>query len=147
MGFKPRTRPTPEPSVGEFMAPLPFTIDATLSLAEAYKRMREHRIRHLPVTSDGVLVGIVSIHDLHLIETLSEIDPHTVPVQNAMTDRPVLVSPDEPLRRVAGRMIDRKIGSVLVVEDGELRGIFTTIDALRALRRAYTRPYPSESRI
>ena len=37
--------------------------------------MREHGIRHLPVMDGDNLVGIVSLRDLLLIETLADVIP------------------------------------------------------------------------
>jgi CBS domain-containing protein len=42
----------------------------------------------------------------------------------------VLVSPDDSVRQTVKRMIDRKIGAVLVAENGHLVGIFTERDVM-----------------
>ena len=42
-------------------------------------------------------------------------------------------SGESPLDEVADAMIDRGCGSVIVTEDGTIRGIFTSTDALYAL--------------
>ena len=42
----------------------PATVDAGASLVAASARMREANVRHLPVTRDGAVVGVVSIRDL-----------------------------------------------------------------------------------
>ena len=46
---------------------------------------------------------------------------------------PYTVAPDAQLREVARTMAERKIGSAVVVDGGEVTGVFTTTDALRAL--------------
>jgi acetoin utilization protein AcuB len=121
------------PRIGQFMTPLPHTIEFDQPLARAHELMRKHLIRHLPVMQNGKLLGLISIRDLHLIETLRDVDPEEVPVEDAMTEEPYTVSPDEPLDEVAAIMADYKLGSALVVEAGQVKGIFTTVDALRAL--------------
>jgi acetoin utilization protein AcuB len=50
-----------------------------------------------------------------------------------MAEEPYTVSPEEPLDVVAAIMADHKIGSAVIVDCGEVQGIFTTVDALRAL--------------
>jgi acetoin utilization protein AcuB len=50
-----------------------------------------------------------------------------------MAGEPYTVAPDAPLEEVATRMADRKLGSALVVDRGSVVGLFTTVDALRAL--------------
>lgn len=121
------------PRIGQFMTPLPHTIEFDQPLARAHELMRQHHIRHLPVMQNGKLLGLVSIRDLHLIETLRDVDPDEVPVEDAMAEEPYTVSPDEPLDAVAAIMADHKLGSAVVVEGGRVQGIFTTVDALRAL--------------
>lgn len=121
------------PRIGQFMTPLPHTIEFDQPLTRAHELMRTHHIRHLPVMQNGKLLGLVSIRDLHLIETLRDVDPDEVPVEDAMAEEPYTVSPDEPLDAVAAIMADHKLGSAVVVEGGQVQGIFTTVDALRAL--------------
>jgi acetoin utilization protein AcuB len=121
------------PRIGQFMTPLPHTIEFDQPLARAHELMRMHHIRHLPVMQNGKLLGLVSIRDLHLIETLRDVDPDEVPVEDAMAEEPYTVSPEEPLEAVAAIMANYKLGSAVVVEGGQVQGIFTTVDALRAL--------------
>jgi acetoin utilization protein AcuB len=43
------------------------------------------------------------------------------------------VPPDAALRSVAREMAKRKLGSAIVTEGNRVQGVFTTVDALRAL--------------
>jgi acetoin utilization protein AcuB len=95
--------------------------------------MREHRVRHLPVLDGGVLVGIVSDRDLRFIETLRDVDPETVLVEEAMTPEPFFAAPDALVKDVADQMARHKYGCAVVMEGAKVVGIFTTTDALRAL--------------
>ncbi|MCS6916007.1 MAG: CBS domain-containing protein [Myxococcales bacterium] len=121
------------PQVKQYMTPSPHTVRSDLPLAEAHRIMREHQIRHLPVLSGGELCGIVSQRDLHLIETLQDVDPEQVPVEDAMSQDVYTVSPDAPLQQVAAHMAQHRIGSAVVVDGMKVVGIFTSIDALAAL--------------
>ncbi len=57
-------------------------------------------------------------------------------VRQIMSRDPATVGPDEPLVRVARLMRDRRIGSVIVVEDGQVVGIITERDLVyRAVER------------
>lgn len=122
-------------TVAEFMTKSPHTIGDDQPLARAHEMMREHRIRHLPVLHGGKLVGVVSLGDLHLIETLGDTDPEKVAVEDAMTPEPFVVQPDADLREVAAAMADHKYGTAIVAKGTKIVGIFTTTDALRALTR------------
>lgn len=50
--------------VSEIMTSPVKTCDPTDDLQELMTRMTEHRIRHLPVESDGALTGMISIGDV-----------------------------------------------------------------------------------
>lgn len=125
----------PGEAIKDFMTPSPHTIRNDQPLGAARQLMREHGIRHLPVLQEGRLVGILSERDLHLLETMTDLDLLRIPVEDAMTQEVFAVGPDEPLARVIERMSRQKIGSAVVVEGRDVVGVFTTIDALRVLRR------------
>ena len=122
-----------EPTIESFMTPTPHSIGPKQTLQVAHDLMRNHGIRHLPVLEGGRLVGILSERDLHLVETLRDVDPQEVTVDEAMTLDPYSVGPRAFVRQVASEMAERKHGSAVVMKDGRVVGIFTTIDALRAL--------------
>ncbi len=124
---------TKRPIVEQYMSRSPHTIDRSGTLDEAHKLMRKFDIRHLPVLSEGDLVGLLSIRDLHLLETLKDIDSSVIPVSDAMTERPYVVRPDASIREVAAMMAANKYGSVVVTDEDKVVGIFTTTDALIAL--------------
>jgi acetoin utilization protein AcuB len=104
-----------EPTVDRYMTPSPHTIGQDEPLSAAHEIMRAHAIRHLPVLDGRALVGLVSLGDLHLLETLDGVDPAEATV------------------REAAEMAARKISSAVVVEDARVVGIFTAVDGLRGL--------------
>ena len=121
--------------VGRHMSAAPLTVGAEETLAVAHRLMRAKRIRHLPVLRGGKLVGILSQRDLMLIETLPDVDPATIPVEDAMTTEVFAVSPEAPLAAVAARMAERKLGSAVVMKGDRVVGLFTATDACRTLAR------------
>lgn len=121
------------PKVYKYMTPSPHSIGREQTLAQAHTIMRANHIRHLPVLDGGVLVGLVSERDLRFIETLRDVELAVVKVEEAMAPDPYFVNVDTPVRDVAAMMIEHRYGSAIVVDKGHVVGIFTTIDALRAL--------------
>ena len=119
--------------MGIHMSAVPYLIRPDETISDAHQAMREHRIRHLPVVDGRRLVGIVSDRDLHLVETLRDVDPCVVRVDEAMTPGPFTVGPRTSLANVARSMAKAKYGSAIVVDRGRIVGIFTTTDALDAL--------------
>jgi acetoin utilization protein AcuB len=75
-----------------------------------------------------------------LIESLPDVKPDEVPVEDAMVQDVFTVSPDTPVAEAVETMIERKLGSAVVSENDRVVGVFTTIDALTALHRLLERP-------
>lgn len=120
-------------TVREYMSVAPVVVSSDRTLAEAHRLMRDRNIRHLPVVDAGRLVGVVSQRDLYLLETLKGVDAGVETVGEAMASEPYSVPPDAPLEEVAAAMAEAKYGCAVVVDRGAVIGLFTTVDALRAL--------------
>jgi acetoin utilization protein AcuB len=119
-------------TVQRYMTVNPTVISSHRTLSEAHQTMREHGIRHLPVVDAGKLVGVVSQRDLYLLETLHGVDATSETVEEAMTPEPYTVPPDASIEEVAREMAQHKYGCAVVLDNGKVVGVFTTVDALRA---------------
>jgi acetoin utilization protein AcuB len=120
-------------TVADYMTPHPHTIGRDISLAVAHEMMRQHHIRHLPVLDGGSIVGLVSQRDLYFLESIDEVDLSRVTVEEAMTESPFVVKPEASLRDVVEEMTAHRYGTAIVAEGARMVGIFTAIDAMRAL--------------
>ncbi len=120
------------PQVQKFMTPMPHTIGQEVVIGKALDMMREYRIRHLPVTSGGTLVGMLTDRDVKLATSFK--DSISLTVEGVMTPEPFTVLPEAPLNRVVSEMAEHKYGSAVVQQaNGKIVGIFTAIDGLRVL--------------
>lgn len=120
------------PLIEKYMSTSVHTIGSDQTLRRAEEIMREYRIRHLPVLEGGQLVGILSDRDVKLVESLKDVDPNEVTVSEACNQDMYTVSPKAPLNEVCAEMALHKYGSVLVLDNKKLVGIFTWVDALNA---------------
>ena len=103
-------------------------------LEAAVELIQEHLIRRLPVMDGETLTGIDSDRDLSVIESLLPDEWASICVAEAMTPEPYTVPPDAALWEVARRMASEQLGCAVVLgEQGEVLGLFTTTDALRVL--------------
>jgi acetoin utilization protein AcuB len=121
------------PTVQKYMSTSPHSIGRDQTLAQAHTLLRTNHIRHLPVLDGGQLVGMLTERDLALVETLKDVDPKKVTVEDAMSTEVYTVSPDAPLDEVVGEMAEKKYGSAVVMQNHKVVGIFTTVDACRTL--------------
>src|SRR5690348_17223174 len=124
--------------LNELMHSRVVTIDSHESASAAWSQMRRHRIRHLVVTSDDALAGVISERDLggrHGEEVRKGRS-----VEDMMTTRVVSGTPKMTLREAANLMRGRMIGSLPVLDDGKLVEIVTATDVLDELGRGSTRP-------
>jgi acetoin utilization protein AcuB len=134
------------PTVEQFMTHAPHTIGHHQTMAAAHQIMREFGVRHLPVLDSGKLVGIVSQRDLLLMETLKDVDPEEVEVSEAMSLDAYAIGPRSSVRKVAAEMAEHKYGCAVVMDKDRVIGVFTTVDALRALSRLLEEQRQSASR-
>jgi acetoin utilization protein AcuB len=116
------------------MTAFPYAVDAAASVEQAREFMREHRIRHLPVTEGGKLVGLVSDRDIKLMLGPDFAYPgeKELKVRQVMVREPYIVDLEARLDEVLRHMAEHQLGSAIVTRDGKLAGVFTTTDACRS---------------
>lgn len=115
-------------TIATYMTKQPWSVQIDDSVIVAKHMMAERRIHHLPVLNAGKLVGMVTERDLvqsaardtstveHLMHAAVEVDART-----ALSD-------------VLDTMVVRERDAVVITRDGKIEGIFTAMDAVRALR-------------
>lgn len=123
--------------VGDLMTPNPTTAPPTLSVLEARELMRSQRIRHLLVTEDEKLVGIITDRDIrqNLPSQATSLSVWEVnyllgrlTVGEVMTRTVITVDPERPATDAAQIILDHKIGALPVLEGHRVVGILTESD-------------------
>ena len=117
-------------TLDRYMTRHPHSIRVDETLATAKRMMAHLRVRHLPVLEAGNVIGIVSERDVAFAERAGA---GAKKVSDACVEEAYAVDIDTSLFVVATTMAEKKIGSAIILEDGKLAGIFTTVDACRAL--------------
>jgi acetoin utilization protein AcuB len=129
-------------TIRDIMTQSPRVIEARADSAVAVALMDEHDVRHLPVVDDeGRLVGVLSERDLRRARALLDCAPGEVgPEVVALCSTEVLsFGPDEPIEAATAAMADRKLGSAVVVDAGEVLGIVTCVDVCRCVTQLVTK--------
>ena len=127
--------------VRDLMSSEVVTVGRNDPVSVADERMEAHRIRHLPVLDDdGELAGIVSRRDVFrtaLRRTLGYGEAAQdklfglLRVKEVMTNEVETAAPGDPLADAARRMLEKRIGALVVVEGGRVVGILTEGDFVR----------------
>jgi len=122
------------PTLKTAMTPFPYSVDLGASFDEASQLMGHHNVRHLPVTDNHNVVGVITDRDMtsamHVHSKSG--DAGVLNVKDLYIADPYVVSVDEPLDNVLLTMAERHIGSAIVTKAGKLVGMFTSVDACRS---------------
>jgi len=123
-----------EPLLKTYMTPFPYSVNIDAPIGDARMKMMEHDIRHLPVTRNNELVGVISDRDIKLIlgPEIGSPNPAEVTVEEASIEDCYSVDMNTQLLPVLRHMTDHHIGSAVVTSNGRIAGIFTMLDACRA---------------
>jgi CBS domain-containing protein len=125
----------------------PVAIPPSSRAIDALRAMSKGGFRHVPVTEDGAVKGVVSRGDLKGMEfeeyRWQSVGPARASagnfrevVQIVKGQRPLLATEDDTVQHACRSMWRRKSGSILVVDmQQRLSGIFTGRDAVRVLAR------------
>jgi len=115
-------------------------VSANTSLGEAMKTMVNTGVRRLPIVKGDIVAGMLSCKDIvgfigsHKIfavlkqKTVDEL--LNLPVSDVMRTNVLTISPDADIGEAASIMNVKKVGSLLVIQDGKLKGIITARDIL-----------------
>jgi len=131
-----------EEQVDKIMTRDVITIDEKTSIAKAIKTLAENKISHLPIMKDGKLVGIVSTHDIaakilfaRVRVTTGErvgerIKSLSIPISNLMSYPVLTVRKGTSISDCARMMIEKGVGSLVVIDNRSIIGIVTRKDIL-----------------
>lgn len=127
-------------SVRTWMTPSPITIGPDDTVMDAYRLMKSHHIRRLPVLDGEKLVGVITITDVRgiapmgALPILEENDlAAQTEIRRVMTLSPFTISPEESLGEAARLMMKHKISGLPVLEEDELIGVISEADIFRSV--------------
>ena len=132
-------------TVKTIMTKTPQTIDADRSVGAVLNMIREFGISHVPVTTNGKLVGLISIQDVieyvgqpKLRQTKGEnvgekIPLISIPAKGIMTKPVITISPGKSMREASKKMQDHNISSLVVTKNEKIVGIITKLDFLEPI--------------
>ncbi len=124
-----------KPTILAVMTPFPHSIEEHKPVGAAKKMMEDDTLQHLAVTKNGKLVGLLTHRDIRLMEAIRKDMPEDTELQvkDVCERDPYVVDTHARLDHVALHMASAQLDSALVLREGKLAGIFTSVDACRVL--------------
>ena len=120
----------PALTVDDVMTTPVMAVDQDSSVNDAYRIMLRYGHSALPVTREGRLFGLITRKDLDKAQLHGYGEAQ---VKEFMTEGVITVPSGASIEEVHRTMVVHNIGRLPVVAQGELRGIVTRTDLLRAL--------------
>lgn len=120
--------------IDSVMSPCPYTVDANLPVVEGKQMMESMDFRHLLVSDNDTLLGILTLSDVELaLAVRKELEP--IPSAGQVCAKRFVVVPrDSKVAHVAKEMAQEKLDCAVIIDEEEKAvGIFTTTDACRVL--------------
>ncbi|WP_033961448.1 CBS domain-containing protein [Psychroserpens jangbogonensis] len=120
-----------------------IAVNRTDDLETAETLFKQHHIRHIPVVSGDVIIGMLSYTDLLRIsfadalnEDETEVDTvvyNMFTIDQVMSKNVVTVNSETSIKEVAGIITKNEFHALPVVDNGELVGIVTSTDLINFL--------------
>ncbi len=123
--------------VGQIMSVPLHTIPSHKLMLDASHVMEQQGVRHLCVAKGEEIVGLISIRDLVRFFVyaesgpIRELDNVYRPLSVLMQTAIETIDCDAPVQQAAQQMTTKKVGALLVRQDGELKGIVTERDLVQ----------------
>jgi len=114
----------------EIMKQRVISVQASVTVAQAARKMKAEQISILPVCDDyGRAIGVVTDRDIVLRACAAGLDAETTPVEQIMTQQPVRCSPDATLAHAEKLMLTHRTHRVLLADqEDKLVGLITLAD-------------------
>jgi CBS domain-containing protein len=130
-------------SVKEYMSNKVVTASPDISVHEATRTMIEKGFRRIPIVKEDVLLGIVTASDIMRYLGSGEIfqklmtgdvsDAFQVPLKSLILRDIIWTNSGIDIGEAAALMLKNKVGALPIIDDGELCGILTERDIIKAL--------------
>lgn len=130
-------------SIKEYMSNKVVTASPDISVGEATRTMIEKGFRRIPIVKEDVLLGIVTASDVMRYLGSGEIfqklmtgdvsDAFKVPLKSLILRDIVWTNSSIDIGEAAALMLKNKVGALPIIDNGELCGILTERDIIRAL--------------
>lgn len=127
--------------LNEIMTSQVISVNSEESLDSAEQLMKKNHIRHLPITKDGKLTGMLSLTDLQRLsfaDSFSEMDQNRdsaiyemFTISQVMTHHPIFVDINDGMVKALHILSEKEFHALPIVDGDTLVGIITTTDIIK----------------
>jgi len=103
--------------VFDIMTPGVAAVDADTNLLDAAKQMKEKDIGLLPVMSGDRILGVLTDRDLVIRAVAEETDLKKTKVSDIVSDKPVVIHPDDTVDHAAKMFAQHQVRRIIVVDE------------------------------
>ena len=134
---------TTSKTIKEYMSNKVVTASPDISVGEATRTMIEKGFRRIPIVKENILLGIITASDIMRYLGSGEIfqklltgdvsDAFLVPLKSLILRDIIWTNSGIDIGEAAALMLKNKVGALPIIDDGELCGIITERDIIKAL--------------
>ena len=117
-------------TVGDMMSKPVISVPLNMPVRDVIEQMYGSRHLGFPVVDRGVLVGMITVADVHKMNPL---DREAMQVRDVMSRDPATLPPGAPVEDALRIMSVQNTGHIPVIENGELVGIVTREDIMKVI--------------
>lgn len=138
-------------SIKEIMTTSVISVHPDDTIAIVRDKIIQHKVHHMPVLENGVVVGMISMNDIHKMEhqftQFNNPEAHvannqlfnTMLAKEIMSTPVITVNENENVKKVVDIFLENMFHALPVVnQGGELTGIVTTFDLIRHSLDSYS---------
>ena len=111
--------------------PEPYLLDADLSVTEAARFLREHRIGGAPIVRDGELVGFASERDIVFRVVAEKKDPDATKVADVMSSPVTTATAEDTVEECEKMMRSAHVRHLPILLDGKVVACLSLRDLLQ----------------
>lgn len=128
--------------ISKIMATNLVTLSSKDDLLTAEKLFVKHKIKHIPVVKNKVIIGMLSYTDLQRVsysdvsddeKSIDSFVYNTFSIEQVMAKNIVTVAPHATIKEAAELLTKKGFYALPIVEDSKLVGIVTTRDLVKYL--------------
>jgi Zn-dependent protease/predicted transcriptional regulator len=116
--------------VRDIMSGSVMTLPPTMPVRDMIQHMYTTKHLGFPVVENGVLIGMVTLNDVHRVPQL---DREAMQVKDIMSRNVIALPPDAPVIDALRIMSTRDIGRVPILDNSQLVGIVTRNDIMKVM--------------